>query len=57
MGREAIKGSYKKVHVCIMANQVRDMQRIKEVTGKTRTDCINEALGVWLRLMRQEKVI
>ena len=57
MSRETLKGSYKRVNVCIMANQVRDMQQVKKVTGKTRTDCINEALGVWLDMMRKAGVL
>ena len=57
MSRTAKVAERKRVDLFILRNQLVDMEKIKEMTGKTRTDCVKEALGVWLTLMHNQGVL
>jgi len=46
-----------RVNVWILNNQVRDMAKIKENTGKTTTKIIGEALATYLAVMRKEGIL
>ena len=50
---------YKRVplYVLILKNQEEDLKKACEVTGKSKTDAIGEAIDLWLSLLRKEGVI
>jgi len=47
----------RRVSLFILSNQLADMEIVRLVTGKTRTDCVKEALGLWLAQMHRQKVL
>lgn len=57
MGRQSKIAERKRINVWLLRNQVRDMEKIKESTGKSLTSIIGEALAVWLSLMRREGLL
>lgn len=57
MGRTMVLSERKRIDVLVLRNQLEDMAKVKEVTGKTMTDIISEALALWLALMRKEGVL
>jgi len=57
MGREQIRYERKRLHVWILANQEADIKQLREVTGKTKTDVISEALSIYFSMLRKQGVL
>jgi len=57
MGREEIRYKRKQLHVWILANLDADIEQLREVTGKTKTDVIAEALSIYFSMLRKQGVL
>lgn len=57
MSRAIVTSERQKINVWILNNQIRDVKKAKQVTGKTITAIIGEALALWLAHMRKEGVL
>ena len=57
MGRTVKAANRTRVDLFILDNQLADMDKVKVITGKNRTDCIKEAVALWLSVMHREGVI
>lgn len=45
------------LHVWVLPNQIDDMNKVKKVLGKTKTDIVIEALGYYLNMLRKQGVL
>jgi hypothetical protein len=57
MSRNIVISDRQRINVWVLSNQIRDMLKVKEITGKSKTDIIAEALALYFALMRKEGVL
>lgn len=57
MGREKLPYKKERINVWILPNQLKDIEHLKEVMGKNKTDVVIEALGIYLNMLRKQGVI
>ena len=57
MSREKRVFEKERLNVWVLPNQIRDIEKISQVTGKKKTDVVIEALGIYSNLMRKEGVL
>ena len=57
MGNHKSVYSKVRIDVWILPNQIADIAKLKETTGKSQTDIVIEALGIYFNMMRKERVL
>jgi predicted DNA-binding protein len=57
MSRSKVIYEREQVHIWLMTNQVKDIKKLQEKTGKTKTDIISEALAMYFKQMADWKVL
>lgn len=57
MGREKKRYDTERLNVWVLTNQVRDIDKVVSITGKTKTEVVIEALGVYFNMLRKQGVI
>lgn len=57
MGRSEKVFEKKRVNVWVLANQEADIRRVRELTGKSQTDVVVEALAIYFSLLRKQGVL
>lgn len=57
MGRNPLLYEKMRLHVWVLPNQVRDLELLKRKLGKTKTDIVIEALGIYFNEMRKQGVL
>jgi hypothetical protein len=55
--REKGRLNKEQINVWLLANQVRDMEKLKISIGKTKTQIVTEALGIYLNLLHRQGVL
>ena len=57
MQKDSIKMERERLNVWLLHSQVKDLEKIKSITGKTMTDVISEAVAIYLSKMREWGVL
>lgn len=57
MGREKLVFTKTRINVWVLPNQVRDLNELKNKMGKSQTDIVIEALGIYFNLLRKQGVL